>query len=268
MPPSGKEIFRAEDELGPVQVFDDGLHRYLSFGEDDEQSCMLKAQPFVPQYDYIRAMLLPLLYRRPRDAILLGVGGGSLASFLFRHYPELTLRGVEMRQTVLDIAHDYFQLPRDPRLQLFAQEAGIFVRSPGLQKTDLLLCDLYDASGMDERYFQPWFIKTSAKLLNEEGWLVINCWEEHREDYDTLGAITEHFAEVYTCTVESGNWIVCASKQRNRIPEEQLLTQAAAQSKKFGFPMRENLDRLMQVYPGYDEDEFDDEDFDDENSGG
>ena len=107
MPPSGKEIYRTTDDLGPIQVFDDGEMRYLSFGEDDEQSCVLKAQPQVPQYDYIRAMLLPLLYRRPRDALLLGMGGGALATFLYRHYPSITLRAVELRPAVIEIAHAF-----------------------------------------------------------------------------------------------------------------------------------------------------------------
>ena len=255
MPPSGKEIFRTEDEFGVIQVFDDGEARHLSFGGDDEQSCALKAQPFIPQYDYIRAMLLPLLYRRPRDAMILGLGGGALASFLFRHYPHMTLRAVEMRQAVIDIAHHYFQLPRDPRLQIVAQEAGDFIRSPGLAKTDLLLCDLYDAHGMDERYFQPWFIDRAADLLTDDGWLVINCWEEHREDHDTLGAITQNFAEVYTCMVDTGNWIVLASRAPNHIAQKQLLAQADAQSTKFGFSMRENLERLYQVSGFGDEDD-------------
>jgi len=257
VPPSGKEIFRVEDALGLIQVFDDGDARFLSFGEDDEQSCALKSLPFVPQYDYIRAMLLPLLYRRPRDAIMLGLGGGALAGFLYRHYPQIEIRAVEQRAAVIDIAHEFFNLPRDPRLQIFAQEAGIFVRTPGLAKTDLLLCDLYDAQGMDERYFQPWFIKLAASLLNDNGWFVINCWEEHRGDYDTLGAVIEHFAEVYTCTVDSGNWIVIASRARNKIDEKQLLTQADAQTKKFGFRLRDYLDRMYQV-AGFDDDEFDD----------
>ncbi|MET0377565.1 MAG: spermidine synthase [Spongiibacteraceae bacterium] len=256
MPPSGKEIYRTTDDFGPIQVFDDGEMRFLSFGGDDEQSCQLKAQPLVPQYDYIRAMLLPLLYRRPRDALLLGMGGGALANFLFRHYPSLTLRAVELRPAVIEIAHAFFDVPRDQRLQIIAQDAGDFVRTPGLLPTDLLLCDLYDADGMDERYFQPWFIDICAELVTDNGWLVINCWEDHREDHDTLGAITLHFEEVYTCAVDSGNWIILASRARNPINQARLLAQAATQTKKFGFPVQAYLDRLYQM-SGFDDDEED-----------
>ena len=38
----GKEVHRRYDELGIIQVFDDGNKRYLSFGTADEQSCQLR----------------------------------------------------------------------------------------------------------------------------------------------------------------------------------------------------------------------------------
>lgn len=247
MPPSGRQVFRTTDAYGPVLVFDDGTCRHLSFGGDDEQSCVLKAQPHIPQYDYIRAMLLPLLYRRPQDALLLGMGGGALATFLFRHYPGLTLRAVELRPAVIEVAHGFFGLPRDPRLQVIAQEAGAFVRAPGHRQTDLLLCDLYDADGMDERCFAPQFIEACADLVSARGWLVINCWEDHRDDHDTLGAIVQQFAEVYTCAVETGNWVILASRARNAVAPDRLLAQADLQARKFGFPVRDYLELLHQV---------------------
>jgi hypothetical protein len=85
----GKEIHRTYDEHGPIQVFDDGTKRYLSFGEGDEQSCILKAQPEMLQHEYTRAMLLPTLFLEPRSAILIGLGGGAVPNCLFHHWPEL-----------------------------------------------------------------------------------------------------------------------------------------------------------------------------------
>ena len=58
----GKELYRYYDEYGPLQVFDDGNKRYLSFGDGDEQSCQLKSDPLQLQHDYSRAMLLVLLF--------------------------------------------------------------------------------------------------------------------------------------------------------------------------------------------------------------
>lgn len=248
--PLGREIFRTYDELGPIQVFDDGTKRYLSFGEGDEQSCILKAEPHQLQHDYTRAMLLPLLFAQPRDALLIGLGGGALANCLLHHLPDLqSLRVVELRHAVVKIAHRYFELPRCDRLQIVEQDVAAFFDEPDIARTDLLLSDIYGAEGMDPQYFQPWYIEACANLLTDSGWLVLNCWDEHRGEHETLEAIAESFAEVYTCTVPSGNWIVLASKKPNKIDQARLKVLAKEQSRQFGFSVSENLYRLFKVHP-------------------
>ena len=52
----GKEIHRVYDPDGPIQIFDDGVCRHLSFGTQDEQGCILKAKPSQLQYAYSKAM--------------------------------------------------------------------------------------------------------------------------------------------------------------------------------------------------------------------
>lgn len=249
MPLAGKEIFRTYDELGPIQVFDDGNRRYLSFGEGDEQSCVSKEQPFLLQHDYTRAMLLPFLFAQPRDAVLVGLGGGALVNCLMHHFPELTLRVVELRHAVVKIARRYFELPRLDRLSIIEQDIAEFLEDKHHPKTDILFSDIYDAEGMAPQYFEPWYIEACAALLSDSGWLVLNCWDEHRGDHDTLHTITENFAEVYTCTVSSGNWIIMACKQTHVLDEVKLKVVAKLQSKQLGYSVNESLNRLYQVYP-------------------
>ncbi len=232
-----------------MQVFDDGAKRYLSFGEGEEQSCVLKAEPQLLQHDYTRAMLLPLLFREPRDALLIGLGGGALANCLLHHLPELDLRVVELRHAVVKVARRYFELPRADRLTIIEQDVAAFFEEAETRKTDLLLSDIYGAEGMDPQYFQPWYIEACARALNDSGWLVLNCWDEHRGEHETLQSIAETFAEVYTCAVPSGNWIILASKQPNGIDEAELKARAKALSKQFGYSVSENLHRLYQVHP-------------------
>jgi spermidine synthase len=244
----GKEIYRTYDEYGPVQVFDDGTKRYLSFGEGDEQSCILKVEPALLQHDYTRAMLLPLLYREPRDVILAGLGGGALVNCLHRHLPDLQLRAVELRHVIVKIAYRYFDLPRDERLTLIQQDISEFLEATDIAKTDIFFSDIYGSEGMDPHFFQPWYIEACARLLNDDGWLVLNCWEEQRGDYETLEAIADNFSDVYTCTVPSGNWVILASRRPSAMPETVLKQRAREQSKLLGYSVTENLYRLYHVH--------------------
>ncbi len=249
MSPLGKEIFRTYDEFGPVQVFDDGAKRYLSFGEGEEQSCVLKAQPHLLQHDYTRAMLLPLLFAQPRSALLVGLGGGALANCLLHHMPDMPLSVVELRHAVVKVARRYFELPRAPQLTIIEQDIAAYFAESATAPVDLLLSDIYGAEGMDPQYFQPWYIEACAHALSDSGWLVLNCWDEHRGEHETLESIAESFAEVYTCAVTSGNWIILACKQTNAIDEAEFKARAKALSKQFGYAVTENLHRLYQVHP-------------------
>lgn len=249
MPIAGKEIFRTYDELGPIQVFDDGAKRYLSFGEGDEQSCVLKAQPHLLQHEYTRAMLLPFLFSQPRDAILVGLGGGALVNCLLHHFPELQLRVIELRHAVVKVARKYFDLPRVDRLTIIEQDIAEFLEAKGHAKTDILFSDIYDAEGMAPQYFEPWYIEACESMLSDDGWLVLNCWDEHRGDHHTLHALTEHFAQVFTCTVSTGNWIIMASKRLYELDEANLKVKAKEQSKLLGYSVTAMLNRLYQAYP-------------------
>jgi spermidine synthase len=248
MSPLGKEIFRTYDEFGPVQVFDDGNRRYLSFGDDREQSCLLTVEPQRLQHDYARAMLLALLFVEPRDAILFGLGGGAMPSCLYHHFPELTLRVVELRPAVIKIAYRYFQLPRDPRLRVLTMDAGEFLEEPDQAPADLLFSDIYRAEGLDVQQLQPWFIERCAGLLRPAGWLVLNLWQDHRGEREILEVIGAHFADVRVCGTADGNWIVLAGKRADTADGAELRQRARALSRRLGCSFSDNLKRLA-VYP-------------------
>ena len=249
-----KRIHVETDAWGAIEVFDRGDERFLSFGDGDEQSCIVSATPHTPPLDYIRAMLLPLLYGRPKDALLLGLGAGSLATALHRAYKSMTLRAVELRPAVIDVAQRFFSLPQSPRLELIAADACDYLLQLAAQTepraTDLILCDLYNADGMEPRTFDADFIEACGKLLGDKGWLVINCWDEHREDSDIFRHLSDHFAEIYTCTVSTGNWLLFASRKQNKFSQKQLLERCAKVSEKLEYNLGEYLALMYEIYRG------------------
>jgi spermidine synthase len=244
----GKEIFRCYDNIGPVQVLDDGNKRYLAFGSDDEQSCQLKAQPTQLQYEYTRAMLLVLLFNSdPRRALLLGLGGGSLAGCLHEHWPSLSITAVELRRTVIDIAHRYFQLPRDERLEVLEADAGDYLRRNEPNNFDLIFSDIYDAEGVDDLQLQERYLDQCLACLSDDGWLVLNCWREHRSQTDFLQTLKQRFADVRVCMTQSGNWIILCGRKSVKTSDKQLRQQAKALGSQLGFSLQTPLGKLRPV---------------------
>lgn len=211
----GREIHRRYDEFGPILVFDDGNKRYLSFGTADEQSCQLKQAPFQLQHEYARCMAAVLLqfddWQRALSITLLGTGGGTLATTLHQLLPQACIRAVDIRAAVLQVAHQYFALPRSPRLQPQVADAQQFLQQADAAQAHLIIADLYQASGLDPLVLQSDFLDACQRHLQADGWLVLNLWKEHREQTDCLARLQQRFRTLMHTTTHDGNWILWAS---------------------------------------------------------
>jgi len=237
----GKEIYRERDEQGWICVQDDGMRRYLTFGNQVEQSCMLLADPLRLEHVHTQAMMLGALFVRPPErATLLGLGGGSLAKCLLHLYPGCRVLAVEQRARVVAVARDYFALPHTPRLRVLIAEASDHlanIRRPN----ELMFADLYRADTMDAVQAAPEFLRACRASLSSEGVLVVNLW--HRDPKQTAraqAAIAEVFdGRLLQLDVQSGNRIVYAFAEDLPRPRRQtLFEQAQGLGQALGIPAR------------------------------
>lgn len=208
---SAREIHRSYDELGPIQVLDDGHKRYLAFGTDDEQSCQLINQPHVLQHEYTRAILLSLLMVEPNHATVIGLGGGSLMTTLHHLLPECQLQGVELRREVARLAHKYFQLPKHDNIKIHIGDGFQYLKNTD-NLSDLIIADMYLADGIDQQQLSVQFIANSYYKLNQGGWLVLNYWLDHKMEEHLADALHQYFDQIYMCDTGGGNWVIYAGK--------------------------------------------------------
>lgn len=231
----GKEIACFYDKYGPVRVYDDGNKRHLSFGNDDEQSCISKAEPGLLQYDYNRSMMLVMLLCEPRNALLLGLGGGSLCNCLIKHYPQMSLTVVELRELVIDVAKHYFDLPSAKQLEVINTDALEYVSELNDNQHDLIFSDLYIAEGLEARQLTQRFIRNAKRVLTDEGFLVMNSLYEYRTEQVMRTLLFEHFETIYERVTDDGNWVIIACNGQAKIHRKKLMEKAKVLSKKLGF---------------------------------
>src|SRR5690606_153767 len=80
----------------PIAVSDSRGVRMLHVGGEAIQSAMRLDDPFALALDYTRCMMSFLLFvPQPRDALMIGLGGGSLAKFFHRRLRQTRVRAVE-----------------------------------------------------------------------------------------------------------------------------------------------------------------------------
>jgi spermidine synthase len=175
-------VFSCHDEEGVIEVIDDLDTRALYFGTSARQSAMSRAEPHRLVLSYTRAMLSALLFtREPRSALVLGLGGGSLPRFLMHAFSMCRIDVVERRAAVVQVAHDYFNLARSPRLETRVCDAAMFLREESGRTYDLVLVDLHDPKGTAPLVAEAGFFASCARRLAARGVLATNIWTDSSE---------------------------------------------------------------------------------------
>ncbi|MGL4832872.1 MAG: spermidine synthase [Shewanella sp.] len=237
-------LHETQDALGPIRVLDYDDARILSFGDNDEQSKILKAAPHIPQHTYVQAMLLVLLFCQPRSAMVLGLGGGALIHALRHFDAAIKLTAVELRPAVIELAKRYFQLPIGKKLNLIQDDAIEFLARGEHKKVDVIFADIYSAKGVDSGQLAPVFLAKCTQLIKPNGYLVLNCWKEHSQNRQLLADVSEHFAHVHACLTGGGNWVIFASQAPLLLGASALKHQAQSLSPKLNFALERSLTRF------------------------
>jgi spermidine synthase len=137
-------------------------------GRLTEQSGMDLTQPERLVFIYERLMLLAFaLVERPREALLLGLGGGAMCRHLSAYLPSCAVTVVERDGAVIDLARRFFHIARPVRRadahDVIADCAGVY---------DVVLVDLYDGSGATG--VEPGFWQDCTRALRPGGSLAVN----------------------------------------------------------------------------------------------
>jgi spermidine synthase len=113
------------------------------------------------------------------EALIIGLGGGSLTKHLLHHFPDCRLKAVEYRESVVKIARSHFGLPLDPRLKVIIGDGAKFVRArteTQAEQHSLIFVDAFDHEGMSPSICNHAFFDACKMLLKKDGMLVINLW--------------------------------------------------------------------------------------------
>lgn len=173
----GTLIFALRDSEGLIEVIDLEGTRSLYFGTRARQSSMLLYAPATLALGYTRSMLAALLFQpQPRNILLIGLGGGSLARFLVQHLPEAQIDCVETRPSVIELARRYFHLPDTQQLEIHIGDGAEFLCDCPEQSFDLILVDAFDSSGVHPSVCPASFYADCRRALTPEGVLSVNLW--------------------------------------------------------------------------------------------
>ena len=166
--------------------------RTLHVGGEAIQSSMRLEDPFALALDYTRCMMAFLLFHpEPRQALMIGLGGGSLAKFFYRYLRKTKTKAVELDPRVVAAAREHFSLPPDgPRL---AVEIGDGLEALAPECCDVLVVDAFEDELHVPRLASQAFYDGAFLALGEPGALVVNFMNDDPKFDQTLQRLERAF---------------------------------------------------------------------------
>lgn len=201
--------------MSSIEISEEAGVRYLHFSSDWVQGAMRISRPYALELAYTREMMAGLLLREPpwpRKALLIGLGAGSLAKFIYRHLPATRITVVEISAQVEIVARLHFKLPDDAqRLDVRIGDGAEFMRTSS-EHYDCILVDGFDKDARAGALDTPSFYAACRERLSADGLLAVNLLGRNRGFQASAARIAEAFAgrSLVFPSCDSGNAIAFA----------------------------------------------------------
>jgi spermidine synthase len=199
-PESDASLFDA-----PFVFSADGI-KSLYFTLDQLQSRMCSSRPTQLEVDYTRTMMGFLMFNsRPANIAMIGLGGGSLLKFCYRHLPETRFTVLEINPQVIALRQE-FEVPEDEtRIAMICTDGADFVRDTS-ERFDVMLVDGFDSQGQAPSLCSQRFYDDCFKVLSPHGVMAANLHHDHPDHPVFTGRIRLAF---------DGNLLEIASKEKS-----------------------------------------------------
>jgi spermidine synthase len=148
----------------------------------------------------------------PRNALILGLGGGTMAQLLTTRFGMLPITGVERDPAVIWLARHEFGLALAPNVRIEHQDAFMFVRRCE-EAFDFIAVDLYTAGKMAHGVLGAAFLRDVRRLLTPDGLATFNLWRSPYLD-DQIRRLARVFAIRSTAEVDDNIVVRCGHLAR------------------------------------------------------
>jgi spermidine synthase len=208
---------------------DKGVRRLLFEEYGAIQSAAKPSDPddFILEYTKVIPLGL-VLVEEPSRALVVGVGGATIPSFLHRHYPKMRIDAVDIDPEVIEVAKLFFGFKEDDLLKAHAADGRKFIEETK-ERYDLVYLDAFGPDSIPYALATRQFLEAVRKVLTPKGAVVGNLWSHASNPlYESmLRTYQEVFETVYLFDVSnSSNRIVIALPKKGKMEKEEMAKKA------------------------------------------
>ena len=164
-----------------ITVVEDLGSRCMRFSRQNstKQSCFSLNNPDSIAFE-CNKMMLGALYLRPnpRRVLMIGLGGGTLASAVSMILPDSEIDVVEIDPAIVRIAKEYFNFRPNSKVHVKVEDGRVFVKRAidRGEKYDLIMLDAFDQLYIPTHMLTKQFLNEVKNILAVEGVLAANTY--------------------------------------------------------------------------------------------
>ena len=179
-----------------IEVSEQAGVRYLHFGSEWIQGAMRISRPNALELAYTRDFMAALLLRpEAKRFLLIGLGAGSIAKFIYYCIPESHLTVVEINSRVLHVAREFFALPDDgDRLAIVIDDGARYVQETTIQ-FDTIFVDGFDRHARVGALDTLAFYQACRARLSDAGLIAVNLFGRTRRFDASINRIAQAFED-------------------------------------------------------------------------
>jgi spermidine synthase len=244
--PDGR-IAHIESEYNDIYITKRRNELTMSFqikGWDYTESVANLADPDDLPLRYPQVMTIATIYpEAPKRILMLGLGGGSLSTYLGRFMPEASIDVVDVDRRVIDAAKTYFGLRETAQVRYRAGDGRVFLNR-NKELYDLILLDAYRGGFVPFHLLTREFYELVKQRLTPNGAVASNVHDGTKLYHSTVKTLAAVFPALDLYPTGQGEVIAIA--MASAMPDkEALATRAEALQDKhmFRYPLPQVITR-------------------------
>ncbi|MBB3009362.1 fused MFS/spermidine synthase [Cupriavidus alkaliphilus] len=205
---------------GAPQVLETRHALSLHFDALATQSLMSRKHPDKLVLGYTRTMMgFLLLHPTPARISMIGLGGGSLAKYCYRHLTNTKVVAIEINPEVIALREQFQIPPDDERLEVVCADGAEYVANQNA-RPDVILVDGFLAGGMPVQLGTADFYAACHARLADTGVLVANFLESDPDIPLYLEEASTAFGQSMSLSLaeDSANYTLFAWKGSPKLP--------------------------------------------------
>lgn len=198
---SGKLLHQRQTPTHTIEVRENRKFRWMHFGGPSVQSAMSLSEPSVLTLPYMQPMVDGMLafMPKPKSALILGLGGGSLVRYFHHHLPHMQQTVIEIDQDVIELAQEYFAIPETKKINLIHADCADYLATTE-QQFDVIISDIYSNEELPGILLSSQFHQKVYQCLNPEGVFIANIICDDTEEFlDVMDTLREPFHHHTLC---------------------------------------------------------------------